>query len=101
MSGTVLDLVNAGVTRIVMPSEKAALPPVRSEPMLAPEHLRVWQDIVDMCKRGGWSSINVASKQRMAAIIAVDEALRANTGAVRPAVAGTHQPLVGHSGVSE
>ncbi len=78
MSGTVLDLVNAGVTRIVMPSEKAALPPVRSEPMLAPEHLRVWQDIVDMCKRGGWSSINVASKQRMAAIIAVDEALRAN-----------------------
>lgn len=53
----------------------AALPPVRSDPLLSPENIRVWQDIVDMCKRGGWSRINVASKQRMAAILAVDAAL--------------------------
>ena len=68
------------------------------DPMLAPEHLRVWTDIVEMCQRGGWASINVASKQRMAAILAVDAALRANAdGEGCRASRHTPDPLVGSS----
>ena len=58
---------------------KTQLPPVRSEPLLAPALQRVWDDLVCMCRQGGYASINVASVTRRKAIIAVDEILRANS----------------------
>jgi len=59
-------------------AEETALPPVRSEPLLAPALQRVWDDLACMCRQGGYASINVASITRRKAIIAVDEILRAN-----------------------
>ena len=48
------------------------------EPLLAPDVQRVWNDLVCMCRVGGYSSINAASVTRRKAIIAVDDVLRAN-----------------------
>ncbi len=47
---------------------------------LSPDQLRVWRDIVDLCRDESFTSISVASKQRRAAILAVDAALPNDVG---------------------
>lgn len=46
---------------------------------MTPDQLSVWDALVEQCKRGGFSSINVASKARTEAILAVNAALNADT----------------------